>query len=261
MKKVIILLSCILAAGAIIISLMFFHKESDEEIVLNEIKTGDEKEYEDKVEAYDETLKQGHTLILIGDSYGINYDNDSGNGWIGWAEQFGILFPDVKYFAEPVGGTGFIRGGNGFEKQLKNIASSNDLSAVKDVVVIGGYNDLGLSQEQITEAMAAFVRLARDACPNARISYMYVANDVREDGKADIIKQYEDIYRKACDDNGAIYVENSQGILSEKDDMFVEEDDKNSGYHPSSKGCKKLAISIAEYTSNGVLTEKHKTTE
>ena len=116
MKKVIILLSCILAAGAIIISLMFFHKESDEEIVLNEIKTGDEKEY-------------------------------------------------------------------------------------------------------------------------------------------------EDIYRKACDDNGVIYVENSQGILSEKDDMFVEEDDKNSGYHPSTKGCKKLAISIAEYASNGVLTEKHKTTE
>lgn len=62
-------------------------------------------------------------IVLIGDSYGVNYVGESGDGWVGYVDQFNILFPEVTTYGSAVGGSGFIGGvKETFEMQLDEVS-------------------------------------------------------------------------------------------------------------------------------------------
>lgn len=53
--------------------------------------------------------------------------------------------------------------------------------------------------------------------------------------------------KKVCKKYKICYVKNAENILDNKDLIYWDENDANSGFHPSTLGGKKMATKIAEY--------------
>lgn len=231
-------------------------------LIINDIMTENTEEYENCLSDYKkELINKNDKVILIGDSYGTTYINSFKTEWIGWAEQFEVLFPECECYTSAVGGTGLYKRKRGFERQLEDIINDNpDLSNVSDIVLVGGYNDikedLVKGENNLDESMASFVELARRNWPDVRISYMYVAKDYNSVETSDLIVEYESIFKKVCEEYDVIYVENANKIINSIDDIYINDTDANSGFHPNDKGNKKIAISIAEYLATGKIKEK-----
>lgn len=231
--------------------------------VINDIQTGDAEKYENNVAFFNQELEEKNNVILLGDSYGINYLRIFNIGWIGWIEQFKTMFPECKCYTSAIPGSGLYVMEKGFETQLDDIIVNNpDLKDVSEIILVGGYNDVmndvkhnsQTTSEQIDNAMADFVIKAHEKWPDVKISYMYVARDL-DNSNDDYLVGFSENFKDICDKNNVLYVDGSNDILNCSDDMYVNDEDPNSGFHPSTRGSKKIAISIAEYLVNGKLEE------
>ena len=248
-KKILLGLYFVIVVAFAIGSRMFFSSGSNSTPVNKSIvvQKGDTKYYNEVFAQSDKCV------LLIGDSYGISYLNDNNEGWIGWAEQFKQLFPMCNCYTYPVGGAGLVKGDFGFKKQLSSIIEEDAPKEVTDIVIIGGYNEVGKTEEELGRAMQEFVSLARSNWPDVLISYMFVPRSYIDIEKSNELINYQKIVRSLCKEYDVLFVDNAMNILDSQDDMFFSENDINSGYHPSTKGSKKIAESIAEYILTGDL--------
>ena len=195
--------------------------------------------------------KSGRCIIIIGDSYGITYLNEDGTGWIGWDEAFKTLFPNADYYAEPVGGAGLVKGGFGYKKQLYGIVETYNPKDVTDILLVGGYNDADKSKEELEAALSDIVSFSSSHWPDVNISYMYVPRSYKSVKKSNLLINYEKIIRDICFENDVVFVEGAMAILDSIDDIYIDDVDSNSGFHPSTEGAEKIAISIAMYILTG----------
>ncbi len=104
--------------------------------------------------------------------------------------------------------------------------------------------------------MRSFVSKAKQLCPKAVISFMFVSKDYKSWKNRDKLITRIDVYKALCEKYGVLYVENSDKILLTKRDIFCCESDPNSGYHPNNQGVKKICICIGEYLSTGKIKDK-----
>lgn len=208
---------------------------------------------------YSQKLKASNkSIVLIGDSDGINHDASgaagNGNNWIGWADTFKILFPDIPTYTRAVAGSGFFGAvSEKFIDQLNNLESKiNNKNEITDIIVLGGYNDVTTdrSEDDLNKAVLQFCERAKELMPNAKISFMYTSVDFKSQIIQNRLNEYEDVFRRVCQNNNVNFVENSSDILDSKELMFWDQVDPYSGFHPSTKGSMKIVGKIVEYLVN-----------
>ena len=140
--------------------------------------------------------------------------------------------------------------------QLEAIGKKIDNpNGVTDIVVLGGFNDTNWSRsnEELDFAIKQFKSFANSRYKNAKISFMYVAVDYRNELMVLKRESYYSVFQNLCEENEIEFVEDANKILVKKSDIYWSEDDKNSAYHPSTKGAQKIATGIAEYLTTGKL--------
>lgn len=107
-----------------------------------------------------------HVWIFVGDSFGES--PSLGQDWetftVNALENFG-----VKSYRCHISGGSF---GNSVKylTALQGL-TVDDPNEITDIMVVGGYNDLGVSEVNVTSGMNAFVTYAKATYPNAKIHY------------------------------------------------------------------------------------------
>ena len=98
-------------------------------------------------------------IVMIGDSYGEGYTPEGiVKSWIAYVQEY---LP-ANYITSAIGGSGFVNGTT-FLNQLVTITnklSQTEKDSIDDIIVAGGYNDKGYSQDIITSAMSVFSNYA-----------------------------------------------------------------------------------------------------
>lgn len=107
------------------------------------------------------------TWILIGDSYGIQYNSNT-YGWTDATSGLPSIMPGT-FYTSAVGGAGFCNGTT-YYSQLTSLSSSiSNKDAVTDIVCIGGINDRNYTQTAIISAIDTFCSYCRTNYPNATV--------------------------------------------------------------------------------------------
>ena len=191
-------------------------------------------------------------IVCIGDSY--NYD---GAGWTGWGTSFKNRYPwfDVFVAANPGGGFVTVANERTFITELDEIYPNvTSPETITDVVVMGGYNDMSLSQtrDAIVTKMSEFKHKANELFPNAKIHVGFIGVDHRRNGKMSDCFIYADYYNYGCSVNGLTFIPNIQYTLLVSDYIFYETDNPNSGFHPTTAGSGEIARHLMTHLQGGI---------
>ena len=181
--------------------------------------------------------------IFIGDSYLEGYSPD------GTIENWGIKLVNIlglqpnQYQIVAYGGSGFTREDTKTFEQM--ISELNNDELVTDIVVCGGYNDVGSLYNNLFSKMTSFKSIANSKFPNAKIHIGHIGWS----------KNYRHIYplsvnisnyKKATKSLGLHYLSNVEYILKDMFAMLSSDD-----IHPNSTGQEALAIGILSAINTG----------
>ena len=190
---------------------------------------------------------RARSVLLLGDSYGLDTAN-----WTGWQTALQSLVSVAAKSA--VGGSGFVGDPNvdTFLEQLEALTVA-DKTAVTDIVILGGYNDAGVSatESAIQTAADAFMTYVRAQYPLARVHFGFVAVDYNNTGMMATLTSYRFLFERVCAKAGISFIRNAPYILLNRSLLFFSTTDANSGSHPSTAGNAALAAKIAEYLTSG----------
>ena len=196
--------------------------------------------------------KNGKT-IFIGDSYATySPDQDITKDYVTQITQFLGLNNPYNFHR---GGSGFIGGeydpvtttGGTFLKLIQDkIGEVTNKNEIKNIVVLGGYNDLDDLPKNIPTGIKNFCDYCHTQFPNATIfigmlAYNTLPENSTNRAQANALTK---IYSDNAIKNGAIYLNNSEFILRCNDFM------SSDGLHPNQKGHDQ----IAKYVSQCLLT-------
>ena len=124
--------------------------------------------------AYDKKTLAG-TVIMIGDSYAAGWtpDGDVESWCVKFANRIGKTL-NTDAFIYSKGGAGFVNTVDGvnFGTLLQTAANNpaiTDSSAVKYIIVLGGYNDRGRSESDVGNAVVNFIGNAATYFPDALV--------------------------------------------------------------------------------------------
>ncbi len=112
--------------------------------------------------------------IFIGDSYGT--DISGNDGWIQTLATLAKLTVNVDYYSSSEGGAGFVAGTT-FQSQITSLSTSiADKTAITDIVVCGGWNDITASNTIVDEknAITNFIKHCNENYPNATVRIGYI---------------------------------------------------------------------------------------
>lgn len=194
--------------------------------------------------------KNGKT-IFIGDSYA-TYSPD-GNITKDYVTQITEILGLNNPYNFHRGGSGFVGGaysngqGGTFLKLIQdNINNITDKNEIKNIVVLGGYNDFDDLSNDIPTGIKNFCDYCHTQFPNATIfigmiAYNTLPENSTNRSQANAVTK---IYSDNAIINHAIYLNNSQFILRCTDFM------SSDGLHPNQKGHNQ----IAKYISQCLLT-------
>ena len=181
--------------------------------------------------------------ILIGDSYGYGWNPDTDSSINNsWTNLVSSHF-DNHFMSISKGGAGF-RNNNSFtdllEENTQNLTNKED---IRNIVVVGGYNDNWSNSEEIKQGITNFVNKAKALFPNAKISIgMAGASNKNAEIQQRIDNVVSPTYQEAAKENNVYYIRNVQYSLKLGDDSFFFSD----GIHPNEKG----QAEIAQYVIN-----------
>lgn len=183
--------------------------------------------------------------VFIGDSYAGGWNTnqnvfDSEHAWPVYAAQY---LNTKNYVCKWKGGTGFSRvyDGVNFLSLLTKAANEiSDRSAVKYLVICGGYNDYGFDYSALKTKAKETITYAKRCFPNATIVVGMIGAD---GGDASIEEKLMTVTRNAYADAaaeaGVYYLTNGEYILQNVENVFTNGD----SFHPNEKGHQ----AIAEY--------------
>lgn len=178
--------------------------------------------------------------IFIGDSLG--HASGTNQGWIDkLIPMMGLQSGD--YYESAVGGYGFVNATGTFLTLLTNLASGiTDKTAITDIVVIGGGNDLGFNASAVSAAIETFNTYAKNTFQNATV-YIGEIN-----GCTDYTKnaaQYSRVKEGYADCGTAVYLNNLEYVLQNR--AYVSGD----GIHPTATGYEVITKKIYDALHGG----------
>jgi len=191
-------------------------------------------------------------FIFLGDSYGAGWTPDG--DVVGWPDHvvsyLGI--PAANHTVYNLGGVGFVNtvSGQNFITMIQNVAISDDPEDITDIVVAGGYNDIGSTVVNIENAIASFKTAASTRFPNARIHVGFIGYS-KTRSKYDIATR-RNAYIEACALNGIEYLHNTEYSLYNIFNFFASD-----GYHPNAAGQISIAKAIAQALISGSADVNH----
>lgn len=195
-------------------------------------------------------------FLFIGDSYGNGYTPDGNvNSWCDkLANRLGI---NNRYYKFNSNGAGFVATGSGgltFLQVLQNnINTVTNKSAIKKIIVVGGYNDANYnsSYSNMTSAIETFTTYCNTQFPNARVFIACVGYNANKTGAgADVrdklIRNVIPAYMTTPNiTNPCIYIPYSHLILHNSD-LF-----SSDGFHPNENGQNTIANKLVSYILGG----------
>ena len=141
------------------------------------------------------------------------------------------------------GGYGFASTSQAFSSILNGLQAD---SAVTDIVVCGGYNDLGGSYNGISTGMQNFVTVARNKFPNAQIHVGFIGFS-NNPSQRNSIRNVCRIYKAACTSfNEMSYLSNVEYSLKNVYEVFASD-----GIHPNALGQEYIAINLKNALVSG----------
>ena len=178
--------------------------------------------------------------IFIGDSYG--HASGSNQGWIDkLVPMLGLSSSD--YYQSAVGGYGFASQTLSFLSLLTTLSASiTDKTAITDIVVLGGANDIAVTAESISSGIEAFNTYAYTNYPNAIVRIGMIA------GCADQTKvgtQYSRTKEGYSNCGKAQYLNNLEFVFQNRD--YIGSDN----IHPTATGYEVLTKKIYEALNGG----------
>lgn len=214
------------------------------------------------------TSESRREIILIGDSYGIDYNNTStGGSWTGWQTQFANNNPQWTVHKMATGGAGFsiAAEGRNFLQTLQYLETQETIygDRVTDIVVLGGYNDMSATTSQgdvnaittyINPYVEQFVAYCRTNYPNAKIHIGCIGFDYANalnNYRCELVSQ---AYQRCAQLNNCKCIKNWRYILLQKSFVFILTGDANSYFHPNTLGGADVANYLAQYISAGTFT-------
>ena len=188
-------------------------------------------------------------VVIITDSYGTYNGAGAGyevtynildrlNQYLGWTSTY------LHYSAQ--NGAGFCNGG--FLSQLNNLDTQGADEAVKDVYVLGGWNDEqgreGVSQAAFATAAAAFKTKAFQRFPNARLHLCFAAWSFQSERSQQDIRATLSWYKNLTK-SGWIFEENYQYVMHNSTLLI------GGNVHPNQNGVDALANALGQIILNG----------
>lgn len=189
------------------------------------------------------SLINNKKYIFIGDSYLVGYTPD------GIIENWGTKLVNIlglnsnQYIINGYGGSGFVRTDTKtFTQMINELTSDNE---VTDIVVCGGYNDIGASENTLLEFMTTFKTACNTKFPNAKIHVGHIGWTTNPSNIFSLCLNVGN-YKKLSAKLGFNYLSNVEYILKDYFSMFTS--DK---IHPNNTGQEALAYNIASALIGG----------
>lgn len=188
------------------------------------------------------TYFENRKYILIGDSYADGYTPD-GNV-TSWEQYFVNLTGLTNTIQKHLGGTGFVNlvQNKNFQSLLEEVPDDN---TVTDIVVLGGYNDINYTKQQIYNSISSFVAKANEKFPNANVHIGFIGwcRDSSVIYPLSIACQH---YRECSGYYNASYLNNIEYSLHNYFDDF-----SSDGIHPNLQGQTKITRNLIQSLMTG----------
>lgn len=182
--------------------------------------------------------------ICIGDSYGEGYNPDGKNvtGWPTLVKSY-LGLTDDNFFANSKGGAGFVNGTT-FSTLLSQTTNHFKNEEVANIVVCGGFNDTGVTETSIVQAIFNFKQTANSLYPNAQIFVGFIGSATDLDRRGSLMNPRSS-YCSGAEYNGLTYLSGVENALH-ADLMFASD-----GVHPNTWGEEMIAKTISNAILNG----------
>lgn len=181
--------------------------------------------------------------ICIGDSYGEGFNPDGNvTGWPTLLKVY-LELTDDNFFSNSLGGSGFANGTT-FATLLNQTSNHFKNEDVRNVIVCGGFNDGGKSENEIINAIYNFKKQANILYPNAQIYVGFIgeSTDMNSRGNLNLPRA---AYCSGCEYNGITYLSGVENALH-CTAMFGSD-----GVHPNTWGEETIAKAISNALLNG----------
>lgn len=187
--------------------------------------------------------------ICIGDSYGEGFNPDGNvTGWPQLVKSY-LGLTDDNFFSNSLGGSGFVNNTT-FATLLSQTSNHFNNEEVTNIIVCGGFNDRGKTENEIINAIYNFKKQANILYPNAQIYVGFIgeSTDMNSRGNLNLPRT---AYCSGCNYNGITYLSGVENALH-SDGMFGSD-----GVHPNTWGQESIAKAIANALLNGYASVIH----
>lgn len=180
--------------------------------------------------------------LLVGDSYGEGYSPDGNvESWcIKFKRILGLTDNECKILVR--GGYGFGRRDKYFPDLIQTIA--ND-PYITDIIVLGGYNDIGASYENINTGINEFKTICKQKFPNALLKIGFVGWS-NNPTKLVNLRHALNSYIKSCKELNINYLNNIEYSLHEYFKSFSSDD-----FHPNNYGQEQITNNLINAYNTG----------
>ncbi len=181
----------------------------------------------------------GPQYLFIGDSYGVH-----ANARYHWPELYAqrIGLTSGEYGKDCRGGSCFSAYYSNNELKVNNFGSQlNSFSAstaLKTILVAGGYNDRLFTSSEVLEGMRFFKLIAHDKFPNARVYVAFIGWTTDETEQAKLLDTLE-LYRTGCSELGFTFLEGPEKALAGSGNLLGTD-----GVHPTDEGQKAITDAV-----------------
>lgn len=185
--------------------------------------------------------KLNKKFLLVGDSYGEGYSPD---GYVeSWCTKFknymGLTSANCQIIV--AGGYGFGISNN-FATLIQNATADDNIT---DILLLGGYNDIGASFGNIKVGMQNFKTACISKFPNAQIKIGFVGWS-NNPSKLYSLRTACGYYIEACKELNILYLNNMDYCLHEYFDSFSSDD-----FHPNEHGQERIATGLVNAYNTG----------
>lgn len=151
-------------------------------------------------------------FILIGDSFGSGVDGDNNTQTVtggGWIDRFTANCGFTVYSnPSPLTGVFGFASSRPFLDVLQNIETVvTDKDSITDIVVLGGTNDLGITESTVIAKIEEFISYAKTKFKNARVAIGCIGTNV-----SGLVTLYRNCYSK-CTVYGAEAIHDTMGLM------------------------------------------------
>lgn len=192
-----------------------------------------------------DALEKPEKWAFIGDSYAEGTHPDT----ITTAWEYTLIqkmgLSQDQYVIATHGGAGFGNSVNSFTMIVNGMTADNDIT---DVLIGGGYNDLGFSEENILNGFNSCKTAIANKFPNAKIHVAFIGGTTNSYHGVIFLKVIS--YQKGCLEYNMSFIPNINYVLY--NGTYISSD----GIHPTQTGQNEIAKALYQGLNGGYTYEK-----